>query len=316
MNGFGGWVARLWKRSGGWVGILLLLAGFVLVVFALPYYRQNQVPQPCPSVPPPSPAPPLEKGTLAVPLIPEEAAGVSINFWRSRVPQSNLFYLDAAKKPLPHGQKIASLPEGIVFDISKRPLDREGLDGSIAPEEYVAIAKVTAPKEVTVTVCANPGARHLDAGTYVGSLRIRDPRIEDVTVPIIITLQYPSYKWIAALFGVVVFIAGSFFVWASGKKADNKAVWAWSGGLAELPRWLLHNYVGVVAGTIAAISVFLATYWRNPAWGAKAPEEWFALFGATFTAYTATLTATSAVVPPRTGRDPAGDVAPKPPNEA
>lgn len=314
-------VAKLWTRTGGWLGILLLLTGFVIVLFALPSYGQDESLQPCPSAAPPTSAPPLEKGTLAVPFIPEDAAGITMNFWRSRVQQSKPFYLDAAKKPLPHGQKIASLSEGTVFDISKRPLDRQGLDGSIAPEEYVAIAKVTAPKEVTVTVCANPGARHLDAGTYVGSLRIRDPRIEDVTVPVTVTLQYPSYKWIAALFGVVVFIAGSFFVWASGKKADDKPVWAWNPGhadpgLADLPRWLLHNYVGVVAGTIAAISVFLATYWRNPAWGAKAPEEWFALFGATFTAFTATLTATSAVVKPRAVQSPAEAVAPQPPNEA
>lgn len=131
-------VAEIWKRTGGWLGILLLLAGSVLVVFALPNQGKNESPQPCPVAVPPTPAPPLDKGTLAVPLIPEEAAGITINFWKSRVQQSKSLYLDAAKKPLPHGQKLASLPEGTVFAISKRPLDREGLDGSIAPEEYVA----------------------------------------------------------------------------------------------------------------------------------------------------------------------------------
>jgi hypothetical protein len=98
------------------------------------------------------------------------------------------------------------------------------------------------------------------------------------------------------LFGIIVFLAGSFSVWASGRRPDNKPIWKWEGALADLPRWLLYNYVGVVAGAIAAISVFLATYWHNPAWGAKAPDDWFALLGSTFTAFTATLAAASAVV--------------------
>jgi hypothetical protein len=118
--------------------------------------------------------------------------------------------------------------------VSKRPLCRQELGGSIAPDQYVAIAKVSGSKEVTLTVCANPQARDLDPGTYSGFVRIRDPSIEDVTVPVTVALQSPEFRPVLALFGIIVFLAGSFSVWASGRRPDNKPIWKWEGALADL----------------------------------------------------------------------------------
>jgi hypothetical protein len=110
-----------------------------------------------------------------------------------------------------------------------------------------------------------------------------------------VTLQYPGYRWVAALLAVVAFLGGSFFVWASHQRARGVDVWR---KIHQLPGWILRNYVGVTAGVIAAISVFIAKEWRNPAWGAKAPEDWFVLLGSLFTTYTATLTAAAAIAKP------------------
>lgn len=296
----GGRIRVFVSRFGGWLLIGFLLGIFGVVVSAIPDTTQGAgALDACPAAENASPPPPLDANTVPVPLSPEQAGGVVIDFWKNRSPQAELVYLDAAKKKLQAGEKIASLPPDMVFDVSKRPLYRQGVDGNIAPEQYVAVAQVTAPKEVTLTVCANPEARNLDAGTYAGSVRIRDPRIEDVTVPVTVTVQYPFFRPIIFLFGVVVFLSGSFFVWASGRKTTGKPIWQWTDALEDLPAWLLDNYVGVVTGVITAGSVFLANYWHNPVWGAKAPDEWFTLLGGMFTAYTAAFTTTSALVHPR-----------------
>ena len=120
------------------------------------------------------------------------------------------------------------------------------------------------------------------------------------------SLQYPGYRWLVPVFGVVTFIGGSFLVWASHKRASYTAekgsIWR---DIGELPGWISNNYVGVAGGVIATISVFIAKYWRNGPWGASAPEDWFALLGGMFTAYTTTLTAATALVTPHRKGAPA-----------
>jgi hypothetical protein len=98
-----------------------------------------------------------------------------------------------------------------------------------------------------------------------------------------LTLQYAGYRWIVPVFAAAAFLAGSFLVWASGKKARGERVWAM---LSQLPGWIADNYVGVVGGVVAAVGVFLAKYWRTPGWGAQAPEDWLALFGSASSART------------------------------
>jgi hypothetical protein len=165
--------------------------------------------------------------------------------------------------------------------------------------QYVALAEVTGQKEVGVTICVDPRGFDADPGTYVGSVRISARSIQPVTIPVSVTLQYPGYRWVVSVIGAVTFVAGSFTVWAAGKKVERKgeapkSVWK---DIGELSGWIANNYIGVVAGAIAATSVFLAKYWRNSAWGANAPDDWFALLGSMYTAYTATLTAATAIVP-------------------
>jgi hypothetical protein len=140
-------------------------------------------------------------------------------------------------------------------------------------------------------------------------VKVTSKAIQPAIVPVAVTIHYRSYKPIAAVLAVVTFLAGSFVVWAAGKKAQ------WSAGdpaegfsvwrhLSEFPRWIADNYAGVVGGAIAGITVFIAKFWRTPPWGAMAPEEWFALLGGVFSAYTATLTTISAAVPPRRETQP------------
>ncbi len=222
-------------------------------------------------------------------LVPEDAAGLTINFGRDRDARERQLFL----KPSTEGALAAT---GTNLFVKKRPLVRQDVDGQIDPDAYTASVQVTGRKEVTVTVCVNPAAVALDPGTYEGSLRIEDPRIEDVTVPVTVTAQYQDYQWVVVLFGLVTLLVGSWFVWASGRRTAQKPV-VEPGALKDFRGWALANVLGIGVGTIAASSAFIATYWRDMAWGDKAPEDWFTLLGAVFSAFTAGVAAGSASIP-------------------
>jgi hypothetical protein len=286
--------SRRWTK---WAAVAFVAAGCILL-FALPSVLAADVT--CPTYTPPTSQPVLGEGVAPVPLILDAPEGVIIELGRERNPQVMLFSLSVGKKKLQKGQtEFATLPEDSEFVISTRPLKRDELYGSIAPELYVAVANVTVPnKEITLTICIDPAEARPDAGTYVGSIKLRNPAIEDLAVPVTVRVQNLAYPAIAIWFGLITVIAGTFFVWASGKREKDQHIWREPGEesvVRQIVKWAFRNYAGVGAGAIAAITVFVAKYWRDPAWGAKAPEDWFALLGALFTAYTATLTTAAAV---------------------
>jgi hypothetical protein len=287
------------KKYTGWLALGTIMGVIVLTWFAIPEYAQSaKSSDSCPPIQPIGDRPPrLAEGLAPAPLTLEKPEGVVINFSRDRSVHSKLVFLQVAKGSLPKGQrKLASPTEGTVFTVSQRPLERAELDGVIGSSQYVAVATVTRPREVGLSVCVDPTEFQVDPGTYTGSVTIRHPMIETITVPVSVTLQYPGYRWVVPLLAVVTFLAGSFFVWASHQRARSEEVWT---KIGDLPGWLVKNYVGVTGGAIAAVSVFIAKEWRSPAWGAMAPEDWFALLGSLFTAYTATLTAATAIAKPK-----------------
>lgn len=287
------------KKTGliALIAVVVILLGLWLL---LPDYSKVATSAACPEAPAPPESPPLTEGVAPVPLILEKAEGVVVNFWRDRASQSRTVFLQVAKKSPPSGNtSFAILNSGTTFSVSERSLERQELDGVIGPAQYVATASVTSLKEISLTICVDPSQADIDPGTYSGSVRIVGGAIQPVTVPVSVTLQYPGYRWIVPVMSVVILLAGSFLVWAAGKKAAarERSTWTIWGDLSELPGWMANNYVGVVGGAIAAISVFIVKYWRTPPWGAKAPEDWFALLGSMFTAFTATLTAAAALIP-------------------
>jgi hypothetical protein len=303
MDKLKAFVAKFWKAAGSIV-LLVVAVGVIVSFWFIPrdYSVATGSAEPCsePEVADTRTLLPVEGAP--VPLILENTEGVLIEFWRDRGTHWRTVYLQAARKNPRKGQEgFAQLEPGSFLSVSERPLERQELSGVIGPGQYVTTAKVTGPKEVSLTVCVDSTGSEVDPGTYVGSVRIVGRGIQPVTVPVTVSLQYSGYRWIVPLLGVVTFIGGSFLVWASHKRASyteetKGSIWR---DIDDLPGWIANNYVGVAGGAIAAISVFIAKYWRNAPWGASAPEDWFALLGGMFTAYTTTLTAATALVTPR-----------------
>ena len=310
---------------GSWIAIVLVLSLATLVWFSVPSYAGAAGSgEPCQAQPSPSPHPRRSPGIAPVPMVLEKPEGAVINFLRDRSSHRRTLYLQVAKKNLRAGQKAyAKLGRSTNLTVTRRALERVELDGTIGPAQYNVIANVNARKEVAVTVCLDParaGADPIDPGTYVGSVKVASREIQPVNVPVTMTLQYPGYRWMVPVLAIITLIGGSFVVWAHETKSKEEEVRArsrrrdettkddhdvWSvASLQELPGWIVRHYVGVFAGAIAAIGVFTASYWRNVAWGAKAPEDWLALLGAVFTAYTTALTAAATVGPRKKANSP------------
>ena len=230
---------------------------------------------------PPYPARVEEPLTLKA----ESASGVDIPFGRTRSMTSEMFFLTPQNGLL----KDREIP----LNVRKRPLRRQELYGTIAPRQYEAVALVTGAAEVTLRVCV-PSSVAMDVhpGTYTGGIVIADRRVEKTTVALSVSLQYPSFWWFTILFAGVVLVFGSASAWAAGRRARAGDVFA-AGWRKDLWGWTKGNLIAIALGIIAGTSAWLVSYWRNPSWGAKAPEDWFTLLGAMFAAFTAALTAAS-----------------------
>lgn len=215
----------------------------------------------------------------------ESAAGINIPFGRTRSMPSEIFYLTPEDGFL----QDRSIP----LNLRKRPLRRQEVPGTIMPGDYEAVALITGAAEVTLRLCVpSSTAVDVDPGTYTGGVVIADRRVETTPVAVTVSLQYRSFWWFTILFGVVVLVFGAGSVWAAGRRAKNGNVFEgdWH---RDLWRWFLANLIAVALGAIAATSAWVASYWRNPSWGAKAPEDWFTLLGTMFAAFTAAVTAAS-----------------------
>ncbi|MGH2821217.1 MAG: hypothetical protein ACRDJ5_11245, partial [Actinomycetota bacterium] len=215
-----------------------------------------------------------------------ESDVLNMSFGRDRGAMTEDFFFGLSEVS---PQALPPPPEHIA--VRKRPLVRQELEGQIPSDQYHAEMRVTGRSEVRMSVCVDPGAIGAHPGTYTGIVTSDDPRIEDVTVPITMTLQYSQWNRVAVPLGVAVLMFGSFFVWASTVRSKGDDVLELMQVGTFVP-WFWRNLFGLGVGAVAATSVFAAQYLRDPSWGADAPFDWFTLLGAMFTAFTAGLTAT------------------------
>ncbi|HEX2031741.1 MAG TPA: hypothetical protein VHL78_10115 [Actinomycetota bacterium] len=178
-----------------------------------------------------------------------------------------------------------------ILPVTKSTLERTGVEGEITPSQYRAWASVNRLGQVTLSVCTDPRALEIDPGEYRGTVTISGRGVEPLTLPVTVTIQYPYWPllFFPFLFGVLLF--APIVVWLGGEPSEIPRIPALSrrgrGADWDLRGWARETVFPLVTGGIAAFGAFFATYWRDPAWGAEAPEQWIALFAAMFTAATA-----------------------------
>lgn len=238
------------------------------------------------SCPPQAHPSPIATPTAQVELQPESGRGVEMPFYRSREPKVRKAFFGVSEQAR---GGLPNVKEGFV--VRKRPLVRDEFDGVVEPRDYVANLRKTSSGQLTLTICVDPLiADDVDPGTYRGQVVTDDPRIQDVAVPVAVSLQYTRWPWVAVLYGLLVAAAGSFFVWAGTRTRSSEGVGELHDGIGEWVKWLPRNVLGLGIGSVAAASVFSAMYLNDPGWGAVAPTDWFTLLAAMFTAFTTGLT--------------------------
>lgn len=210
-------------------------------------------------------------------LVLEDPAGVVLAFGRSRGPLNQKFFLalpERSQTPLP--------PVDTTLTVRKRPLEREEMPNTIDDSEYVASATVTGKREVTLELCVDP---IVDPGTYAGFVTLEHSDMRPVVVPVQVTLQYSNWIFLMFVVAAVVLLTAPVYVWSRARPDAGTPV-ELGKRVGEVWRWIGRNFVAFAVAVIAGTSAFLADYWYDPAWGANAPKDWFALIGAVFTAFT------------------------------
>jgi hypothetical protein len=165
-------------------------------------------------------------------------------------------------------------------------------DGSqqLNPRDINAAATLHSGR-VVLDVCFNRTDPGFGApGSYLGTVSIVDPRVSRTDVAFNITMSYPWWQLVFAVF-VGMLLPAILYVWfLKGSFQSHQGL-----KIGLLQDWIFSRtaLMAIGAGFAAAIGVFSAIYAKAPAWGA----DWTSatgLFGATFSAFVAAATAVTA----------------------
>jgi hypothetical protein len=175
--------------------------------------------------------------------------------------------------------KLLSAPP-LQVDVSQFRRD----DGAVLmPKMVKARARVIGDDRVRVSLCVDRRkARTLaDPGTYRGTVSIIDPRVTRTDIPLVVDEADP--RWTFPLFLVLVsIVAGSWVTWmVKEKKADGDEFkphewFKWSGSAIGI--------ICLVAGAIAGLATFQATYLSQGTWGTSI-GDYVALLTGSFVAF-------------------------------
>lgn len=165
-------------------------------------------------------------------------------------------------------------------------------DGSqqLNPRDVNATATLQGGR-VVLDVCFNRTDPGFGApGSYFGAVSIVDPRVNRTDVAFNVTMSYPWWQLVFAVFAVMLPLAILYVWFLKGSFQSHRGL-----NIELLQDWIFSRtaLMALGAGFAAAIGVFSAIYAKAPAWGA----DWTSatgLFGATFSAFVAAATAVTA----------------------
>jgi hypothetical protein len=202
-----------------------------------------------------------------------------VDFGRSMTSRSIVLYLDLSK----------AVPGSSRFHVLVNSFTRSD-DASLQdPARNIAASAISDKKTLLLSVCfkrsGNPRTSLGDPGSYAGSVTIDDSRlVAPVTVPITVTMQYPNGVFLLWLYAGAI-IPGTWCLWVIRDKPGGTE----SALNRRFFKWLItiNGVVSIVAGSVAAFTVYVAVYLRNPTWAANALEV-LTLYGGMFSAFVTT----------------------------
>lgn len=153
-----------------------------------------------------------------------------------------------------------------------------------------AVARVEQRNRVLITVRFDRRNNMLGTpGSYTGAISIVDPRVSRVDQQFTVQLAFPWWQFVAALL-LAMLVVATLYLWLLRGSFGSREL-----TLVDLQQWLFSRIamLSIGTGVAAAVSVWTATYFSNPSWGASFPAA-TALFGASFSAFVAASTAVTA----------------------
>jgi hypothetical protein len=206
----------------------------------------------------------------------------------------------------PHTTVNSGVPFGRFFDTKQRDIDydvtanTEALKGarSLAVEQtlfqtasgsrqldesdILAWAEVKNQNRVLLHVCFKRDGSFGSPGTYIGTVNIIDSRVARIDVPFNVSLNYPVWQFVLALW-LLMLLPATLYVWLLlGSFTSTKLT------IRAFKEWIYSRNAIIALGTGATISFgfVLATYFKAESWGSDITEA-TALFGGAFAGFVA-----------------------------
>jgi hypothetical protein len=182
-------------------------------------------------------------------------------------------------------QNQATLAEANYLDVEVAQFMTSTGDQELPEGAVVGYAQVLGGgSRVKLHVCFDRSSQKMGApGLYVGTVNIVDPRVARLDVPFSVSLSYPIWQYVLAIY-VSMLLPATLYVWlllGSFKSADRLS-------MEKFQRWFFSRNAIIALGTGFAVSIglLLGTYFKAEAWGTSVTEA-TALFGACFSAFVA-----------------------------
>jgi hypothetical protein len=270
------WSPSYWNKYWS-VWILLLLWAIPLVVFLT--WGLNGAS--------PSPAVPL----ACNPKAPDSPAGTPPDNPAVLKPHTTV------NSGVPFGRFFDTKQRNVEYDVTTNP---EALKGatSLAVEQtlfqtaagsrqldesdILAWAEVKNQNRVLLHVCFRRDGSFGSAGTYIGTVSVIDSRVARIDVPFNVSLNYPVWQFVLALW-VFMLLPATLYVWLLlGSFTSTRLT------IGTFREWIYSRNAIIALGTGATISFgfVLATYFKAESWGSDVTEA-TALFGGAFAGFVA-----------------------------
>jgi hypothetical protein len=271
------WPARHWAgltaAAVTAVALLVLTLFSVLDTLAMPTTAQQTCPNQ--SIPASQLGRPRSGAGTMTPKL-HDGENEEIDFGRSITARTLTLYLDLGAPSA--GPRY--------FSMHANPFTRT--DDATLRQANIVTSAARDGNTLIVTLCfvrERAGLSLGDPGSYAGSVTLDDSRLSSaVTIPITVTMQYVHGMLLIWLY-VGAVLPGIWCLWVLKTSRDSRKP-ALS---RDIITWLqtVNGTISVGVGGIAALSVYIATYLRDPTWGSSAIQP-LTFYGAMFSAFITT----------------------------
>jgi hypothetical protein len=276
----------------GTLAVAMLVGGALFSLYRLHHDSSQVAYGGCPAAPAADSTSKVAPSTKGTPRLPAATLkiGQSTNlaFGRSTQPKDLILYFSVVP-PLPPNVRHIAVRVDEFRRSDDATLNARTIAATSTPQDNDIQAAATPDgREIRLDICfGRQGNRLGNPGTYNGSVTLTDLRLaSEVSVPVTVTMQYVHGTMLLWLVLLAV-IPGAWLLWVTKRDLpdDGKAPPVTS----QLFRWMwsVGGLIAVVTGCVAAFSVYVATYLKDPTWG-SAPYQAISLYGAMFSAFIAT----------------------------